>query len=136
MYSRFHYILIFLIGVILYLVYLIAYYKFTEFQVDNYEASIIAKNQEIEYRNSQKELLEEYIHTNAYQTQVAKATQNKQLPGEEVVNVIRQEDIDGNKDLDLSTVLASIKQQKDDPTANLSNPEKWRYLIENGIPRQ
>ncbi len=135
MYSRFHYILIFLICVILYLVYLISYYKFTEFQVDNYEKSVIAKNNEIEYRNQQKELIEEYIHTNAYKTQVAKATQNKRLPGEEVINVIRQEDVDGNKDMDLSTILANIKEQKEDPTRNLSNIEKWQYLFINGVPR-
>ncbi len=42
-----------------------------------------------ESRNREKEFLASYIRTPAYQSQVVKATQNKKLPGEEVINIIR-----------------------------------------------
>lgn len=108
MYSRFHYVLIALIAVIIYLVYLIVYYKFNEYQADNFETSLKLLNQEIEERNAYKEAIQKYIHTAAYKTQVAKATQNKKLPGEELINIIGQEDADSNHDRDVDTVLAEI----------------------------
>ena len=45
-------------------------------------------------RNRDKEFLVVYIHTPAYQSQVAKATQNRKLPGEEVINIIRGDAIE------------------------------------------
>lgn len=135
MYSRFHYILIGLIAVIIYLFYLIAYYKVNQFQTDHFIETIVTNNAEITARNIEKEILEQYIHTPAYQTQVAKATQNKKLPGEEIINVVRQEDIDGNKEIDVKTVLSNIERRIEDPTLNMTNPERWIYLFQNGIPR-
>lgn len=135
MYSRFHYILIGLIGIIVYLFYLIAYYKFNQFQTDHFIETIINNNAEITERNIQKEAIEQYIHTPAYQTQVAKATQNKKLPGEEIINVVRQEDLDGNKELDINTALAPTQRRTEDVTLNMTNPERWIYLFQNGIPR-
>ncbi len=45
-------------------------------------------------RNREKEFLAVYIHTPAYQSQVAKATQNRKLPGEDVINIIRSDVIE------------------------------------------
>ena len=135
MYSRFHYILIGLISVIVYLFYLIAYYKFSEYQIDSFEEALVANNATIESRNAFKENIEQYIRTAAYQTQVAKTSQNKKMPGEELINIISQEDVDGNQAKSVSTVLSEIQKTKADPTANMTNPERWEYLFENGIPR-
>lgn len=80
MYSRFHYILIVLIMMSVYLIYLIGYYMVQQFQTNNFMERMQTANNRTEDRNREKEFLSQYIHTSAYQTQVAKATQNKKLP--------------------------------------------------------
>ena len=94
MYSRFHYILILLIITSVYLIYLIGYYTLQQFQTSSFMEGMQIANINTTVRNQQKEFLAQYIHTPAYQTQVAKATQNKKLPGEEVINIIRPDEIE------------------------------------------
>jgi Glu-tRNA(Gln) amidotransferase subunit E-like FAD-binding protein len=89
MYSRFHYILILLIIVSVYLIYLIGYYTVQQFQTSSFMEGMQTANTRTIARNNDKEFLAVYIRTPAYQSQVAKATQNKKLPGEEVINIIR-----------------------------------------------
>jgi hypothetical protein len=80
MYSRFHYILILLISMSVYLIYLIGYYTVQQFQTSSFmEGMQLANNQTTE-SNLEKEFLAQYIRTAAYQTQVAKATHNRKLP--------------------------------------------------------
>lgn len=96
--------------------------------------TIVSKNEATEQRIKRKENTEKYIHTNAYITQVAKATQNKILPGEEIINVITQEEVDGNANLNTQQIFADIEKRKQaDPTAKMSNPERWKYLFTTGI---
>lgn len=135
MYSRFHYILIALIAVIIYLFYLIAYHKFHEYQADSSEQALRTANHEIEDRNKHKEAIEKYIHTPAYRTQIAKASQNKRLPGEELINVITQEDVESNVLQDMHDTFTDTPTARKDPTTQMTNPQKWRYLIEHGIRR-
>lgn len=134
MYNRFHIILAFFIFFILYLLYQIILFKVDQFRTDNFTQTIIAKNNELNNRIESKEATEQYIYTNAYRTQIAKATQNKNMPGETIVNIISQEEMNGNKDIDAQAVYAEAsKQIQNDPTLKMSNPEKWQYLIQNGI---
>ncbi len=80
MYNRSHLFLALLTFFIIYLFYIIVDFKIEEFQISNYSAAIENKNKEVENRIETKENLEKYIYTNAYKTQIAKATQNKNLP--------------------------------------------------------
>jgi hypothetical protein len=89
LYSRFHYILITLITMSLYLIYLIGFYTVQQFQTSSYLDGMASANLRTGEENRQKEFLSAYIQRPAYQTQVAKATRNKKLPGEVVVNIIR-----------------------------------------------
>ena len=129
MYSRFHYILILLVSLIIYLIYLIGYYKIQEFKTTSYmEGMLIATNRTID-RNKDKEFLAQYIRTAAYQSQVAKATHSKKLAGEEAINIIRPNEAESNRDIDSSVVIAAARKQQEDPMKNMSNPQKWWYLI-------
>ncbi len=130
MYSRFHYILILLIIISVYLIYLIGYYTVQQFQTSSFMDSMQIANINTTVRNQQKEFLAQYIHTPAYQTQVAKATQNKKLPAEEAINIIRPNEVEGNRDIDSEIVIAQARKKEDDPMKNMSNPEKWWYLIQ------
>lgn len=80
MYKKSHFVLAFFTFFIMYLFYKIIAFKIEEFQIANYTATLENKNQEVEDRIDRKENFEKYIHTNAYRTQIAKATQNKNLP--------------------------------------------------------
>lgn len=84
-------------------------------------------------RNKEKEFLAEYIRTYAYQSQVAKATHSKKLPGEEAINIIRPNEAESNRDIDSSAVIAAARKQEEDPTKNMTNPQKWWYLVQRGI---
>lgn len=131
MYNRFHIILGVFIFLIIYLLYQIIAFKVDQFRTDNFTSTIIAKNDELDKRIKSKEATEQYVYTNAYKTQVAKATQNKNMPGEEIINVISKEDLDGNKQIDSQAVFAEAnKKIQVDPTLKMSNPEKWQYLFQ------
>jgi hypothetical protein len=69
--------------------YLIGYYTLQQFQTSSFMEGMQTANTRTIARNSDKEFLAAYIHTPAYQSQVAKATQNRKLPGEAVINIIR-----------------------------------------------
>lgn len=133
MLSRFHYILVVLIMWSVYLMYLIGYYTVQQFQTATFMESMEMANLRITKNNKEKEFLSQYIRTKAYQSQVAKAMHNKKLPWEETINIIKQEEVEWNKDRDTAVVIAQAKAKRDDPTKNMTNPEKWIYLIRKGI---
>lgn len=129
MHGRFLYILVALITAILYEFYLIGFYKYQDFQTNSYVHSLEEANASIENRNREKDLLNLYIRTKAYQTLVAKSTQNKKLPNEEVMNIISENDVQSNAPVDVHEVMFDIKKQEDSPTKGMSNPEKWWYYL-------
>lgn len=129
--TRFIYILIALVAVILYELYLIGFYKYQDFQTNTYIESLDTVNTEMSLRNASKEKLNLYIRTKAYQSYVAKATQNKKLAGEEVTNVVDEASMKGNENIDVSDVLFQIQKKEDSPTKNMTNQEKWWYILSN-----
>jgi len=133
LYSRFHYILIGLITVVVYLIYLIGYYKVQEYETDSFTNMLKNQSENVEKRNEEKEFLASLIRTPAYETLVAKSTQNKKLPWEEVINIVTEEEINGNADIDTRTVISDTLKTKNDPTKDMTNPEKWLYVIMRGI---
>lgn len=133
MYTRFHYILILLVAVVVYLIYLIGYYKVQEYGTDAFMESLKIAGKSTESRIENKEFLSAYIRTKAYGTQVAKATQNKKLPGEEVINIVTEDDVTSNTDIDTRSAISTIRTTTEDPTKWLTNPEKWWWMIEVGI---
>jgi hypothetical protein len=73
----------------IYLIYLIGFYTVEQFQTSSLLEGIAHANTRTQEENKQKEFLAAYIQRPAYQTQVAKAKNEKKLPGEVVVNIIR-----------------------------------------------
>lgn len=66
--------------VVVYLIYLIGYYKVQEYETDSFTHILKTQSENVEKRNEQKEFLASLIRTPAYETLVAKSTQNKKLP--------------------------------------------------------
>jgi hypothetical protein len=133
LYSRFHYILIGLIAVVVYLIYLIGYYKVQEYETDSFTNTLKTQSDNVERRNTEKEFLASLIRTPAYETLVAKSTQNKKFPGEEVINIVTEEEINGNADIDTRTIISDTIKARNDPTRDMSNPEKWLWVVTRGI---
>jgi hypothetical protein len=63
-----------------YLIYLIGYYKVQEYETDSFTNTLKNQSENVRKRNEEKELLASLIRTPAYETLVAKSTQNKKLP--------------------------------------------------------
>lgn len=127
--SKFRYILVWLIFILIYEVYLIVYYEYEQYQTNSYVSSLENINKKIAERNERKQDLTLYIRTNAYQSYVAKATQNKKLAWEEVTNIVDESNVKANEDIDVNEVLANTKAQMQSPTRNMTNPEKWKYIF-------
>lgn len=131
MYNRFHIILGAFIFLIIYLLYQIIVFKIDQFRTDSFTENIITKNNELNNRIDLKESTEKYVSTNAYRTQVAKATQNKNMPWEEIINVISEEDMKRSIEVNTQEVLTEASRNTPvDPTLKMSNPEKWHYLFQ------
>lgn len=126
--SHFRYILVGLIFFLMYEVYLIGYYEFQQYQTNTYVDSLEEINLQITQRNEYKQELTAYIRTSAYQSFVAKATQNKKLPGEEVTNIVDEENLKANENIDVNEIITSIQKESASPTKSLSNPDKWKYI--------
>ena len=129
--AKFIYILIILIATILYELYLIGFYKYQDFQTNAYIESLERLNRGITLRNTDKENMNLYIRTKAYQSFVAKATQNKKLPWEEVVNVVDESLVKGSEKVDVNDMIFQIHKEEQSPTKNMKNPEKWLYIFSN-----
>ena len=97
--SKFRYILVGLIFILIYEVYLVVYYEYEQYQTNSYVSSLEKINSNIAERNEKKQDLTLYIRTNAYQSYVAKATQNKKLPGEEVTNIVDESSVRANENI-------------------------------------
>jgi hypothetical protein len=127
--SHFRYILVALIFFLIYEIYLIAYYEFQQYQTSTYVGTLEELNTKITERNQTKQELTSYIRTSAYQSFVAKATQNKKLPGEEVTNIVDEANLESNEDINVNEVISNIQKKESSPTRNMSNPEKWKYIF-------
>lgn len=114
--TNFIYILILLIVVILYEFYLVGFYKYQDFQINNYINSLEKSNADILARNLEKESNNLYIRTKAYQNFVLKATQNKKLPGEEIINIVEEADVTGNENIDVNAMIFQVKKAAESPT--------------------
>lgn len=127
--SHFRYILVVLIFFLIYEIYLIGYYEFQQYQTSTYVDTLESMNEQIAQRNEKKQELTTYIRTPAYQSFVAKATQNKKLPGEEVTNIVDEANLRSNEDINVNEIISTIQKQETSPTRNMSNPEKWHYIF-------
>lgn len=121
--------------IVVYLIYLIGYYKVQEYSTDAFMDSLRTLGRAAEERIKTKEFTANYIRTRAYETQVAKATQNKKLPWEEVINIVTEEEVQSNVDIDTRSAIATIRTEAEDPTRGMTNPEKWWWMIEEGVRR-
>ncbi|OIO76689.1 hypothetical protein CO024_01800 [Candidatus Gracilibacteria bacterium CG_4_9_14_0_2_um_filter_38_7] len=127
--KRYQYILFCLLILIVYEVYLVVLYKYKDFQINSYLSYIIAENGKIEESIEQKKERLAYVKTNAFLDKIAKTSQNKKNPGEEVVVLVTDQEVEEYKRIDTNKQMIGGAKQEVSKTLGMTNSEKWIYYI-------
>ncbi|MDD2486989.1 MAG: hypothetical protein PHS92_01305 [Candidatus Gracilibacteria bacterium] len=126
--KRYQYILSILIIVIIYELYLIFSFKYIDIQKDSIITSTEDRIVKSKEKLEEKKKYFDYINSSAYKDKIAKSSQNKKNPGEDVTFIVTKEEIDQYKKIDVNTQMFQVQEQKG-PTYGMSNPQKWIYYI-------
>lgn len=127
--KHYQYILFCLIVLIVYEVYLVMLYKYKDFQINSYLSAITIENKNIESSIEKKKEHFTYIKTNAFLDVVAKTSQNKKNPGEEVIVLVTDEEVEEYKKIDTNKQMIGWVKQEASKTLGMSNQGKWIYYI-------
>lgn len=127
--KRYQYILSCLLVLIVYEVYLVVLYKYKDFQINSYLSYITTENGKIEESIGQKKERLAYVKTNAFLDKIAKTSQNKKNPGEEVIVLVTNEEVEEYKRIDTNKQMIGGIKQEASLTLGMTNGEKWIYYI-------
>jgi hypothetical protein len=128
--KRYQYILCILLILIVYEIYLVVLYKYKDFQINSYLSYIIKENSQVENSIDKKKERLAYVQTNAFLDKIAKTSQNKKNPGEEVIVLVTNEEIEEYKRIDTNKQMTGNTSRKEaSRTTGMTNPEKWIYYI-------
>ncbi|MBS9784335.1 hypothetical protein KGV55_03215 [Candidatus Gracilibacteria bacterium] len=131
--NKFHYILVFFVVVIIYLIYLISKETYGQFQVDVFIENTQKGNLSQKERNKIKQAQNEYNHTNAYNTLVAKSSQGKYLDGEVVIHIVGAEEMSANSAEETRRIILENQKKLNNPLRNMNNPQKWNFILTRGL---
>jgi hypothetical protein len=114
--------------VVVYLIYLIVLYKYRDFQVSSYIDTLLHENRQLEQDIQDRKDYLAHINTNAFLDKVAKTSQNRKNPGEQVVFFVSKDDVETYKKIDVEKQMIGPEKVVS-PTQGMSNAEKWIYHI-------
>ena len=127
--KRYQYILFCLLILIVYEVYLVVLYKYKDFQINSYLSYITTENEKIEESIEKKKERLAYVKTNAFLDKIAKTSQNKKNPGEEVIVLVTDEEVEEYKRIDTNKQMIGGVKQEASKTLGMTNGGKWIYYI-------
>lgn len=127
--KRYQYILFVLLVLIVYEIYLVVLYKYKDFQINSYLSYITADNGKIEGSIEKKKEHLAYVKTNAFLDKIAKTSQNRKNPGEEVIVLVTDEEVEEYKRIDTNKQMIGGIRQEASKTIGMTNGEKWVYYI-------
>lgn len=127
--KRYQYILFILLVLIVYEVYLVVLYKYKDFQINSYLSYITIENKKVEESIEKKKEHLAYVKTNAFLDKVAKTSQNKKNPWEEVIILVTNEEVEEYKRIDTNKQMIVWAKQEISKTYGMTNGEKWVYYI-------
>lgn len=132
---RYQYALALLILAAVYILYLIVWYKYQDFQINSYIAVLNSENAKVAANIERKKHYLSYVKTNAYLDRVAKASQNRKNPGEDAIFLVNSEEVKEYGKLDVERTIIS-EARKPSPTLGMSNREKWFFYAFNVDSRE
>ncbi len=126
--KHYQYIIFILILVAIYELYLIFSFKYVDIEKD-----YIITNYQLEIAKSKKDIQEKkdyfaYINTAAYKDKIAKLSQNKKNPEEEVIFLVSKDEIDVYSKLE-DTVQKFDAYKEELETFGMTNWQKWIYYV-------
>lgn len=122
-----------LLGILLYLLYLVGSYKYTEYKIYTYIQKLTKNNAlALEEIKATQEILEKKS-TKAYKNKILKAQANRKNPGEEVVFFISEEIYNQyTQELWIKSETQETPQNTQDEEsliASMSIYERWIYFL-------
>jgi len=127
--KRYQYILFWILVLIVYEVYLVVLYKYKDFQVNSYLSYITMENLQVEDSINKKKEQLAYVQTNAFLDKIAKTSQNKKNPGEEVIVLVTNEEVEEYKRIDTNKQMIGDIKRESSRTIGMTNGQKWIYYI-------
>jgi len=117
----------------LYLIYLVASYKYNEYRIISYREDIVKINLLYEEKIRQAQEILENRATKAYKNKVLKSEQNLKNPWEELIFFIAEEKYNTyTGSWDISTAKANpilSVSESESLIQTMTIPQKWIYLI-------
>jgi hypothetical protein len=126
--KQYQYILVFLSIVIVYELYLIVSFKYVDIQKDFIINGVEQDISKVKAVIENKKDYFAYINTIAYKDKIAKSSQNKKNPGEDVIFVVTKDEVEQYKKIDVQKDMYSEKAIRT-ATYGMSNWQKWIYYI-------
>lgn len=125
---NYQYILFALLIFIVYEVYLIFSFKYVDIQKDLLITNTHKKISLEKMRLEEKKAYFAYVNTLSYKDKVAKQSQNKKNPWENVVFIVSKEEMEQYKKIDIQGEILKEREPKW-PTYGMSNHQKWVYVL-------
>ena len=127
------YIFVFLIIIMLYLIYLVGSYKYTEYRILQYTEELVETNQAFLESIRQAKFTLEYKNTKAYKNQILKSQWGRKNKWEEVVYLIQEEKFNKytQSGSTISPTITENQNLSDEQSliSTMSVYERWIYLI-------
>lgn len=128
MQRKYRFILAGLTVVVVYELFLILLYLYRDVEINGYMARLSQENEKLSVQIDTSKATLGSIRTNAYADRVAKTSQNKKNPKEEVIFLVSKDEFDTYRHPStLDDVVRNTRTPS--PTAGMTNPEKWAYYL-------
>ena len=128
--TKYPYVLVILLVIVVYETYLIISYTYEDFRINAYIASLEDENLSYKREIADKERHVAYIRTNAYVDRMAKSSQNRKNPSEEVVFLVDEKQVADTKKIDTFNQITTAPPDKTlSKTAHMTHQEKWWYYL-------
>ncbi len=124
------YIFVILIGIMLYMMYLVLSYKYTEYKINSNIEYLSELKQEFSEKIDEAESIIEYKSTKAYKNKVLKQEERLKNKWEKVVNLITEKKYEKYTRWDQEVVQIEVPLTSEQTLINtMTIYQRWRYFL-------
>lgn len=128
------YIFLTMVGIILYILYLIISFSIDEYEIDEHITKLETFIVDTQQYNQNALKTIEFMQSTAYKNMVLKEQQSLKNKWEKVVYLTTQENYNKyTQEIDYEKKEIEIEVRSYKPTGNMTIPEKWKHFIKNDL---
>lgn len=128
------YIFLTMVGIILYILYLIISFSIDEYEIDEHITKLETFIVDTQQYNQNALKTIEFMQSTAYKNMVLKEQQSLKNKWEKVVYLTTQENYNKyTQEIDYEKKEIEIEVRSYKPTDNMTIPEKWKHFIKNDL---